>query len=315
MARMRDALKVAEVAPKRVAPPGPALQAVWPEDPGEAFEDAEDVPYIEIGGPKARTDTTNTVPFPGLAARTLMKASAEPKVSRDPVLWSVRFRELPVDWPAPCVEHDLAAELVCWHQPQHPISEQYRGLVASLQANAPRERPRVYLFTAAVPSAGTTTVLLNSAVTLAQMGKRVLVLDAHLREPAVAERLGIAPLPGLREVLGGVVALERAIRTTGVPNLLALTAGLPVSSPSARLAGEAMQSLVRQVREQFDMVLIDAPHWDGRPEVVALGCACDAVYLCLPEKAQDSAETQELLQLIPEQGAPLGGCIVTAAQA
>ena len=59
------------------------------------------------------------------------------------------------------------------------------------------------------------------------------------------------------------------------------------------------------MRQRFDLALVDGPRWDGRPEVVALGCACDAVYLCLPEAEQDTPETVELLQVIPEQGA---GC-------
>jgi len=300
MARMRDALKLAE--PKSL-PATPSLQMVWPEE-----SEAEEVPFIEIGGPRVAVEKPATMPFPSV----LPRPGVQPVLQ--PALWNVRFRELPATWPMPSAEHELAVELVCWHQPQHAISEQYRGLIASLQANAPRERAKVFLFTAAVPGAGTTTVLLNAAIALAQTGKRVLVLDAHLRHPAIAERLGLAPMPGLREVLGGVVPLDRALRPTAVGNLLALTAGLPSSAPAARLVGEAMRTLVRQLKDQFDAVLIDSPHWDGRPEVVALGCSCDAVYLCLPEKEQDSQEVGELLQLIPEQGAPLGGCIITSGE-
>ena len=65
-------------------------------------------------------------------------------------------------------------------------------------------------------------------------------------------------------------------------------------------------------REQYDLVLVDAAPWDGRPEIVALACACDGVYLCLPEKDQETPETANLLQVIPEQGAPLRGCILTS---
>jgi hypothetical protein len=72
-----------------------------------------------------------------------------------------------------------------------------------------------------------------------------------------------------------------------------------------------MRSLLRHLREQFDLVLVDGPCWDGRPEVVALGCACDAVFLCLPESDQDTPETADLLQVIPEQGAALCGCVLT----
>jgi Mrp family chromosome partitioning ATPase len=101
------------------------------------------------------------------------------------------------------------------------------------------------------------------------------------------------------------------VRPTGLAQLSVLTAGAGDSSP-VRLAGEAMRTLLGRLRDRFDVVLVDGPCWDGRPEVVALGCACDAVYLCLPEAEQDSTATQELMQIIPEQGAALCGCIVTS---
>jgi tyrosine-protein kinase Etk/Wzc len=113
-------------------------------------------------------------------------------------------------------------------------------------------------------------------------------------------------------VLSGRLPLEEAIRPTLLPGLLVLPAGAADAAPATRLAGEAMRSVLWKLREQFDLVLIDGPRWDGRPEVVALGCACDAVYLCLPEADQDMAETNDLLQVIAEQGASLRGCILTS---
>jgi len=139
-----------------------------------------------------------------------------------------------------------------------------------------------------------------------------VVVDAHLRRAAIAARLGLGEAPGLREVLAGRLPLEAALRPTGLPGLSALTAGAVDAAPSTRLVGEAMRSILRLLREQFDLVLVDGPPWDGRPEVVALGCACDAVYLCLPEAEQDAADTADLLQVIPEQGANLCGCVLTS---
>jgi Mrp family chromosome partitioning ATPase len=174
------------------------------------------------------------------------------------------------------------------------------------------ERGRALLFTAARAGSGTTTVLLNVAITAARPGRRrVLVVDANARQPAVAERLGLPIVPGLREVLSGSVSLEQALQSTEQANLLALTAGAAAPS-GTRFVAETLRSLLRQARQRFDLVLVDGPAWDGRPEVRGLGLACDAVCLVLPEREADTAEADALLQAIPEQGARLAGFIVSA---
>src|SRR5207302_4777051 len=132
-------------------------------------------------------------------------------------------------------------------------------------AQLPAGRAQVLLFSAAVPGAGTTTTLLNLAITAARQGKaRAVVVDAHLRRPTLAARLGLPAGPGLNEVLAGAVSLKRALRETGQANLHLLTAGeiASFSGPTAvYVAGEAMRSVLRHLRDRFDLVLVDAPPW------------------------------------------------------
>ena len=65
------------------------------------------------------------------------------------------------------------------------------------------------------------------------------------------------------------------------------------------------------MRERFDLVLVDAPCWDGRPEMVALGSLCDLVYVVLPEAESATPATDAWIRTLPQQGARLRGCIVT----
>jgi Mrp family chromosome partitioning ATPase len=207
---------------------------------------------------------------------------------------------------------ELAPELVAFHQPEHAISGQYRELASCLLAQPPAAQPQVLLFTSNGTGVGTTTVLLNSAITLARQNlRRVVVVDANLRRAALAQRLGLASGPGLREVLAGRLPVEEALQPSVLPGLVALTAGEMEGVALARLAGESMRSVLAHLREEHDLVLVDGPRWDGRPEVVALGCACDAVYLCLPEADLETADTSDLLQVIAEQGASVRGGGVT----
>jgi Mrp family chromosome partitioning ATPase len=223
----------------------------------------------------------------------------------------VAFCPLPAaDPPVPPAYERFAPELVAFHQPGHAISEQYRSLLAGIEGQLLEGPSHVLLFTAAAPRAGTTTVLLNLAITCARRKKcRVALVDANLGRPALADRLGLRTAPGLSEVLGGALSPERALQETGEARLAAMTAGDVELGQDGGIGGDVMRAVLRYLRGRFDRVLVDAPAWDGRPEVVALGAACDAVYLVAPE---DRAEAvKDLLQQIPRQGSRLRGTIAT----
>jgi Mrp family chromosome partitioning ATPase len=233
-----------------------------------------------------------------------------------PGIMTVVFRPLSVE-PATsaAVQRRLAPELIAFHRSEHPVSEQYRILTTRISAQLPAARSQVLLFTALTPEAGTTTVLLNTAITYARQGRlRVAVIDANLRRAALARSLGIPESPGWRDFLAGKVSLEQAMQQTGQPNLLALSVGElgdHRAITSGRPLGESLRRVLGQLRERFDLVLVDAPCWDGRPELVALGTACDAVYLVLPDREADTPEANDLIRIIGHHGGHLRGCILT----
>ncbi len=311
MGKMLDSFQQARSRRGPAQGDSPSFSVTWPEE--DEAPSAEDMPFIEVGGPRLPGEVV--LPDPtvfALAAAAPVPVPKPSPVPTPPGLMTVRFRPLEVERPQRASPR-LAVELVAFHQPEHAISGQYRDLTTGLLVQTPAQQPRVLLFTGASAGAGTTTVTLNAAITLARHNlRRVVVIDAHWKRPAVAARLGLSEAPGLRDVLGGRVSLDEAMQVSAQSGLSALTAGSPEATPATRLAGERMRSLLAQLRDGYDLVLIDAACWDGRPDVVALGCACDAVYLCLPEKDQERTETRELLEVIPEQGASLRGCIVTS---
>jgi len=79
---------------------------------------------------------------------------------------------------------------------------------------------------------------------------------------------------------------------------VALTAGRENPLPCL-VAGDAMLAVLRHLKASFDCVMIDAPAWDGRPDVTALGSACDAIYVVVSKGEADRETTRNLLQLIP----------------
>jgi Mrp family chromosome partitioning ATPase len=224
----------------------------------------------------------------------------------------VLFQPLPTRTARP-ERAPFAPELVAYHAPDLPAGQQYRSLLGSL-LQTQREGGRhcaLLLFTASRPGLGATTIVLNVAITAARQGRRpIVVIDANLRRPAVAERLGLPAVPGLRDVLAGTAALDQALQPTNQENLLALTAGLGASGPGPRFVAQTVRSLLRQLRQRADLIFIDGPCWDGRAEAATLASAADVVYPVFPEKDAETAQSDTLVQSIAEQGGHVSGCIL-----
>ena len=137
----------------------------------------------------------------------------------------------------------------------------------------------VLMLTAAASEAGTTTVLLNLAITLANEGKgRVLVVDANLKRPAVAAKLGLKPGPGLTEVLSSRTPLTIAMQPTAVARLDALPAGEAADAAAVAL-GHEFPRVLTLLRHWYDFILVDGGTWGAMPEWDATCPSADAVYL------------------------------------
>lgn len=304
-----------------VRPPAPAAVA----EPADGFVvGVEDAPFVEVGGP------AGAVFSPGLgvvklpAAKVAEKAAAvadqAPTAAPDrtyprlatPAYLSITFHDLTgrprdradVEGPDP--------GLVALHIPDHPISGEYRTLRDEVRAQLPEPTPRVLLFTAAAGEAGTTTVLLNLAITIArEAGPRVLVVDANVEHPAVAQRFALKKAtPGLADVLAQHVPLAWAVQPTTVPNLQLLPAGAATTATTAAL-GQDLPKLIDQLREWYDWVLIDGGVWGAIPERDAVCPSADAVYLVTRGADVDRSEFAGVRGWVRELGGLLRGYITT----
>lgn len=330
MGRMLETLKQADT--KRYPPAnGVMLHPQWleritfqEEKPAE-----EEIPFIEVGGPKAPLEASASVlacsPAPKAAPAPLARGPRPPNLfapvqaapavrPRGPM--TVMFRAVPAYpvQPRPPQER-FAPELVAFHQPEHPVSDQYRTLLGAMSEQFTAGQPQAILFASDATGVGRTTALLNVAITFARQGRlRVAVVDANRARPAVAQRLGLPPAPGLEETLARTTPLARAMHESGQTNLLVLTAGT-AKNATAPLNAEAMACILEELREHFDLILIDAPCWDGQNDILTLAGLCDGIYVVLPRSAADTERTSKLIQEIQEQLAgsscQLRGCILT----
>lgn len=144
-------------------------------------------------------------------------------------------------------------------EPADAAAEDLRGLRTGVQFALMRSQNNVVAVGGLAPQAGKSFVSVNLAHLLAAAGGRVLLVDADLRRGVLHRYFGLAPAPGLADVVGGTVDLEAALRRTDAPNLDLLPAGGTSPNPSELLAGAAFQRLLTDVRARYDAVVVDTP--------------------------------------------------------
>ena len=150
--------------------------------------------------------------------------------------------------------------LIVHVDPKSSRAEAFRQLRTNLQFVDIDEAPRSIVFTSSIPEEGKTTTTANLAIALAQSGVRVLLVEADLRRPKMADYLGIEGAVGLTNVLIGRVSLADAIQPWGPDALLhVLASGPSPPNPSELLGSQGMADLLRELEHNYDLVLIDAP--------------------------------------------------------
>ncbi len=139
------------------------------------------------------------------------------------------------------------------------FQEAFRTIRTNVLFSATDEAVRTILVTSTEPGEGKTVVACNLAISLAQTGRRVLLVDADMRRPRVHVMLQQAQSPGLSEAIGGGWAATQCAVGTSVPNLWLVPAGAIPLNPSELLSSEQCQQFIAALPESFDWIIIDSP--------------------------------------------------------
>lgn len=171
-----------------------------------------------------------------------------------------------------------AIELVPHTSPRSVVTEAYRAFRTLLLLSRAGGLKSVVI-TSAIPGEGKTTTALNLAVTLAQLGKRTILLDGDLHKPRLHAALKISNRRGLVSILAEGAKLEDVLQATPVPNLWVVPAGPITPNPSGLLASDAMEELMREILAAFDYVVFDSPPVQPVADALLLGASTDGVVL------------------------------------
>jgi capsular exopolysaccharide synthesis family protein len=174
---------------------------------------------------------------------------------------------------------DGAQQLVTLRNPRSPVSEAYRTLRSTLRYSTMEQPVRTLLITSAIEGEGKTVTAANLAVSIADTGKRVVLVDADLRRPSQHALFGKERTAGLTTLLAGDLELSAVLLRTDVDNLLLLPAGPTPPNPSELLESPRMEAVLNQLAEMSDMVIVDVPPVLAVTDACALTSKVDAVML------------------------------------
>lgn len=204
---------------------------------------------------------------------------------------------------------DLNKPIVVKDYPFIPFSESYRILQTNLKFLQSDKAIEVIVVTSSIPQEGKSTVTANLALSMAQRGQKVLLVDADLRRPQQHQVSNLSNQVGLSNVLVGETEYQAAI-TQVTNNLDVLTAGIAPPNPVALLDSQAMASLVEQFSADYDFVIIDTPPLMAASEALILGNMADGVVLVVRPGLVDSIGVNIAKERLEQSGQNVLGIVV-----
>lgn len=171
--------------------------------------------------------------------------------------------------------------LLTFTKPKSPIAEAYRTLRTNIHFSALDNPYKTIMVTSAGPGEGKSTTLANLAVAMAQAKLRVLIVDCDLRKPVQHKIFQVSNKVGLTNVLVDHLPVEQSVQPTKVANLSLLTSGPIPPNPSELLGSDRMRELLKNLKEQYDVILVDSPPAVAVTDAAVLSAQVDGVILVL----------------------------------
>lgn len=211
----------------------------------------------------------------------------------------------------------LKKELITQRDPKSPVSEVFRTLRTNIQFMSTNKKLKTLLVTSTFPSEGKSWVASNLAVTFAQTGNKVILIDADMRKGRQYTIFGVSPRPGLSNYLSGIdvdnpdeIDLSKYIQKTEVENLLIMTAGNIPPNPSELLVAPQMNKLLEDLKQVCDIVIIDGTPCELVADSIILSRIVDSTVVVTAHKETKKDNLEKIIRNIQNVGGHLAGLVV-----
>ncbi|MFK7769258.1 MAG: polysaccharide biosynthesis tyrosine autokinase [Mariniblastus sp.] len=205
---------------------------------------------------------------------------------------------------------NVQAEVVTMHAPAAQSSESYRAIRTSIFFKAQETGAKVIQVTSPTPGDGKSTTISNLAASIAQSGRRVLLIDADMRKPVQHKLFGVTNDFGLTSAISGEMDPEEVIQPIQAEYLSIVTAGPIPNNPAELLTSARFAAIIEEYRSQFDFVLIDTPPMLAVTDPSIVCGHVDLVYLVMRIRNGVRTSALRAKEIIDSMGIELGGVVI-----
>ena len=212
----------------------------------------------------------------------------------------------------------MRKEVITFRDPKSPVSEVFRTLRTNIQFLNSRNSLKSVLVTSTSPAEGKSWVTANLAVTFAQAGKKVILIDCDMRKGRQFSIFGVAPTPGISNFLSGVDAtggesssnILSYIKETEIENLYLIPAGNVPPNPSELLTSSKVVDALKQLKEVSDLIIIDGTPSDLVTDAVILSRYVDTTIIVAAYKTTKIESLEKVKKEIQNVGGKIAGVVI-----
>ena len=174
---------------------------------------------------------------------------------------------------------------------------------------------KVIVVTSCQPSEGKSSVSAETAIAMAQMGKKVLLIDADLRKSVMAAKYHIgSEVKGLSELLSGLATLEQVLCATTTENLHVIFSGPVPPNPAELLGGKQIQILLENLRDGYDYIIIDSPPLGSVIDSAVVAGFCDGAILVVAADQIKYSFAQGVKEQFEKSGCKILGAVLNRVE-
>lgn len=205
---------------------------------------------------------------------------------------------------------EMARKLITVSDSKSIISEQFRTIRTNITFSMPDEELKTILVTSSTSGEGKSTTAANLGVVFAQEGKRVLIIDGDLRKPTLHQTFKTFNKVGLSNVLARKVPFHEAVQEAFIVGLYVLTSGPIPPNPAELLSSTAMDTLIQDVKKDFDIIIFDAPPLLIVSDAQILSNKCDGTLLIANSGVAEKEVVQKAKAILKASQAKILGVVL-----
>lgn len=209
----------------------------------------------------------------------------------------------------------LNAKLQMDDQLRFQITESFKAIRTNIMFSLLTDGCKKMVVSSSLAGEGKTTTAVHTAISLAQMETRVLLIDADLRKPKVNQFFHMKNTPGLTNYFGNLTPLQDILQKTAYKNLSVICSGVAVPNPSELLASEKMAGLLSELETRFDYIVIDTPPLNVVVDAVPLIKLCNGVILVVRQSSSTYPELNKTIKNLEMIDAKILGIILNGMAA